>query len=173
MWAAGKVVLVTGSSSGIGRSVAVEFARLGAQVLITGRDPTKLDETLQECNSVSTAYAAGGDHQSFQADLSRRADVVSLMDRSMKATGGKLDILVNNAGIAKGHLGNQIQQVTEESLLETFDEVMEVNLRSVLHLCHLAVPHILKTSDKGTGSICNVSSVASKRPVRKAAMIPN
>lgn len=161
-WAKDKVVLVTGSTSGIGKSIAVEFARIGAQVILTGRNETRLSEAVAECDTVRP-QGASSQAIGIPADLSRREDVHSLVERAMESTGGKLDILVNNAGMTGNYLG--IQGIADEKMLTDFDSVIEVNLRSVIHLCHLAVPHMLKTIQSNPGSegcIINISSIASQ-----------
>src|SRR4051794_37690366 len=89
---AGKTVLVTGASSGIGRATAVGLAALGAHLAITGRDP---DRTEQAAREIQTA--AGGHVDVFVADLSSQAEVRRLAEEALQRLPG-IDVLVNNVG---------------------------------------------------------------------------
>jgi glucose 1-dehydrogenase len=145
----GKIALVTGSSQGIGRSIAVRFAQEGADVVINyNRTPGGAEEALKEVE------AAGRRGLIVQADLSKTADV-----RRLIATGiehfGRLDILVNNAGI-ETHA--PFWEVTEED----FDRVLNVNLKGVFFTTQAFVQHLLQT--KRRGKIVNISSVHEELP---------
>lgn len=140
-----KVAVITGASSGIGQTTAITFAKLGAKVVISGRNVTNLEETKKRVEEIGAKVLA------VQGDVTNKEDNVSLISKTIEHF-GQLDILVNNAGIIKT---GSIETVT----LDVFDEVMNVNLRSVFHLTHLAVPHLTKTK----GSIVNVSTVAGIR----------
>lgn len=138
----GKVVIVTGASSGIGAGAAVHLSNLGAKVVITGRNEEKLKETEGKCK---------GEVLSVVGDLNIEADRLKLIERTV-ATFGQLDVLVNNAGL--GEAGTILT-----TTLDQYDTVMNTNVRSVFHLTQLAVPHLIKTQ----GNIVNVSSVAGPR----------
>lgn len=142
---AGKVILITGASAGIGAEAAEHFARLGASVALVGRNQENLAAVV---NSIQTNHV--------QAKLlSIVADVTKDTERIVHSTiehFGKLDVLVNNAGIS-GH--NSIEKCT----LDEYDTTMNTNLRSVYHLTMLAVPHLIQTK----GNIINVSSLAGLR----------
>ena len=138
---AGKVVIITGGSSGIGSATAIKFAKLGASLSITGRKLENLNDVAMECAKV------GQKPHVIQADLTKEADTVRILDETIKKY-GKLDVLVNNAGIIE-------TGTIETTSLEQFDRVMNTNIRSVYHLTMLAVPHLIKTE----GNIVNVSSV--------------
>ena len=88
----GKLALVTGASSGIGRATALELARRGARLLLTGRDPARCDEAL-----AAVRAAGGADARMFQADFSRLAAVRELA-ADIRAHTQRLDVLINNAG---------------------------------------------------------------------------
>lgn len=90
----GKVVLVTGGGSGIGRATAAAFAREGAQVLVSGRDGEKLRQTVKEIE------AGGGTADAVTADVSAGAEVERLVAETVRRH-GKLDIAFNNAGCAR------------------------------------------------------------------------
>lgn len=102
---AGKTVLVTGASSGIGRATAIECSRLGAIVVITGRDEARLSETMAELN--------GAGHMSIQADLTNSEDVARLV-----AELPKIDGFVCNAGITRRR---PVSYVKEDELREVFE----------------------------------------------------
>lgn len=138
-----KVVLVTGASSGIGASTAVEFSNAGANVVLVGRNKENLQNVLGHCKA-----AGSGDHFLIIADLRDPVQVESVITKAIEKF-HRLDVLVNNAGA--GRYGG-IQEFT----MEDFDWIMNLNLRSVVQLTKLAIPHLIKTK----GNIVNVSSVA-------------
>ncbi|XP_021184490.3 uncharacterized oxidoreductase YxbG [Helicoverpa armigera] len=141
-----KVVIVTGSSSGIGAAIAVKFAEEGAKVAIVGRNQEKLNNVAKKC----------GKPLVLVADVTKDEDAKRIVDETVKVY-GKIDILVNNAGIG-GSAGIQA-----EYAMAVFDKVMATNLRSVVYITHLAAPHLVKTK----GNIINISSVAALRVFSK------
>jgi len=146
----GKVVIITGSSSGIGAITAEEFAKAGAQVVITGRNAEKLSEVGKRCFKASSK---GLNPLEIIADVSKEDNCKRIIDSTIEKF-GRLDVLVNNAG--KG----AISSVQDAKILETFDELMNLNLRSVICLTQLSVEHLSKTK----GNIVNISSVAGLTP---------
>ncbi|XP_055696789.1 3-oxoacyl-[acyl-carrier-protein] reductase FabG-like [Phlebotomus papatasi] len=143
----GKVVLITGASSGIGVGTAILFAEQGAKLAITGRNEERLRETLGKCKSPKS----GRSNAIIVADVTKEDDAKKIINNTI-AHFGQLDVLVNNAGILEG--GS-----IENTSLEQYDSIMNTNVRSVYHLTMLAVPHLIKTK----GNIVNVSSVAGTR----------
>lgn len=139
---AGKVVIVTGASSGIGAGAAVHFSKLGAKIVITGRNEENLKKTASSCD---------GEVLSIVADLNIEEDRARIINETI-AKFGKLDVLVNNAGL--GENGDILT-----TTLDQYDKVMNTNVRSVFHLTQLATPHLIETK----GNIVNVSSVAGPR----------
>jgi 3-oxoacyl-[acyl-carrier protein] reductase len=137
----GKVALVTGGGSGIGRGVALALARQSVRVAVCGRRRPPLDETLHAIQQ------AGGRGLAVQADVSIEADVDRLLGSTLD-TFGTLDILVNNAGIGGGDRFHN-QDVAD------WDHVLAVNLRGPFLLCRAALP-ILRA--KRSGHIINISS---------------
>jgi NAD(P)-dependent dehydrogenase (short-subunit alcohol dehydrogenase family) len=108
----GKVVVVTGASSGLGRAAALELARRGARVVIAARSVGKLEDTRRACRE------AGGDVLSVVADVTNEADVGRLASRACELT-GDIDVWVNNAGVtAFGTLGS-IPMEDHRRVLET------------------------------------------------------
>ncbi|XP_047029792.1 uncharacterized oxidoreductase TM_0325-like [Helicoverpa zea] len=134
-----KVVIVTGSSSGIGAAIAIKFAEEGAKVAIVGRNQEKLNNVAKKC----------GKPLMLVADVTKEEDAKRIVDETVKVF-GKLDVLVNNAGIGGG------SSITADNAMEIFDKVMNTNLRAPVYLTHLAAPHLVKTK----GNIVNISSVA-------------
>lgn len=136
----GKVVLITGASSGIGAETAKHLAKLGANLVLAGRNVSNLNEVVSECGDKTK-------HLLITAELTNEEDTKSIVTKTIERF-GKLDILVNNAGILEtGSI--------ENTSLEQYDRVMNTNVRSIYHLTMLAVPHLIKTK----GNIVNVSSV--------------
>lgn len=141
-----KVVIVTGSSSGIGMDAAIHLAKLGANAVLVGRNVERLTE-------VSNRILANGspDPLVVVADVTKDADQIisKTVDRY-----GKINILINNAGI-----------MTEENIeniqIDAFDKMMDTNVKSAIQLTQKAIPHLAKTK----GNILNVSSTAGIKAV--------
>ena len=138
----GRVALVTGSSRGLGRAMALALARAGADVMVNGRDETSLQPLLAELADVGVKAAGSA------ADLGERAQVDGLIARAI-AWQGRLDILVNNAGIIRR------SPATEHSDAD-WDEVRRVNLDAVFVACRAAGRHMLT---RGSGKIINLASL--------------
>jgi NAD(P)-dependent dehydrogenase (short-subunit alcohol dehydrogenase family) len=140
----GKVALVTGASSGIGRATALAFAREGAKVMVADVTVEGGEET------VSLVKQAGGEATFFKADVSKAAEVEALVARVVQ-TYGRLDCAHNNAGIeGPGAL-------TVDYPEEMFDRVMAINLKGVWLCLKYEIPQMLKT---GGGAIVNTASTA-------------
>ncbi|XP_054741913.1 uncharacterized oxidoreductase TM_0325-like [Anastrepha obliqua] len=138
---AGKVVLITGASSGIGAATAVKFAELGALLAINGRNVESLKAVAKQCAAV------GKDPHLVVGDISKESDTEIVWQETFKKY-NKLNVLVNNAGIIEtGSI--------ENTSLAQYDRVMNTNLRAMYHLTMLAVPELVKSK----GNIVNVSSV--------------
>jgi NAD(P)-dependent dehydrogenase (short-subunit alcohol dehydrogenase family) len=135
----GQKALVTGATSGIGRAVALQLARDGADVLVHGRDATRGAET------VDAITAAGGTARFVAADLGDATDVQRLAGEV-----GDVDILVNNAGISA--FGP-----TAEFDVETFDKMFASNVRAPFLLVAAIAPGM---AARGSGSIISLSSMA-------------
>jgi len=143
----GKVALVTGASSGIGRATAVALAGRGASVAVNFRR----NESGAEAARAEIA-SAGGRATVIQADVTRSTDVNALVARVVEEL-GPVDILVNNAGSLVERL--KILELTEER----WDEVIDLNLKSAF-LCSQAVAASMM--ERKAGSIVNVSSIAGR-----------
>ena len=140
-----KVAIITGASSGIGRSTAILFAKMGAKLVLLGRDVNKLNETIKECLNLTT----DDNLLLIIGDITDENVQQTLFNECLQKF-HKIDILVNNAGSSKpGNLQNL--------KMEDFEFTMNVNVKSVISLTQKCMPELIKTK----GSIVNVSSVAS------------
>jgi NAD(P)-dependent dehydrogenase (short-subunit alcohol dehydrogenase family) len=139
----GKVVLITGGNAGIGRAAALEFANQGAKVVVSGRREKEGLEVIDELE------ALGGEAIFIKTDVSKESDVKAMIEQTL-ATFGRLDCAFNNAGIVQAP--TPLPDQTEE----TYDQIMDINVKGVwLSLKH-EIPAMLKT---GGGAIVNNSSV--------------
>lgn len=138
----GKVVLVTGGGTGIGKGAALAMAAAGARIVVTGRRPGPLEETVGEIT------AQGGEAMAISADVTRREDIEKLRD-SIKEKWGGLHVLVNNAGSA-------LRKPFLDTTVEEFDQIYRIDLRSVFEVTQVMVPLMMES---GGGSIVNISSI--------------
>lgn len=139
----GKNVVVTGGSRGIGRAIAIEFGKKGANVVINYvSSDAEAEKVAEEIKSL------GGNAILVKGDVSSFEEGKKLIDETVKVF-GTIDILINNAGITKDGL---IMRMKEEH----FDKVIDINLKGVFNTCKSAVSHMLK---QRSGKIINISSV--------------
>ncbi|HMV51547.1 MAG TPA: glucose 1-dehydrogenase [Blastocatellia bacterium] len=143
-----KIALVTGSSQGIGRAIAVRFAQEGADVVINSRSSSGMEEVLQEIESLGRRGLA------VQADVSKVEDIRRMFAEAIEHF-GKLDVLVNNAGV-ETHAA--FWDVTEAD----YDKVMNVNLKGAFFATQELVKHLRATNRRG--KIVNISSVHEELP---------
>ena len=144
---AGRVALVTGGSRGIGRAVALRFAREGARLAITAVQDR---DTLEKAERDITAL--GGDCIAMLADVTRRGDIDKLV-QTILAKWGRIDVLVNNAGILRLA---PLENITEER----WDETLGVHLKGTFN-CTQAVIPIMKQQQKG--KIVNIAAPSALR----------
>src|SRR3954451_3337284 len=143
---AGKVALVTGAASGIGRATAVRFAAEGARVVAVDRSADGLHIVTAEIAAV------GGQAHAAIADVAFAAQVEDAIAAGIAAF-GRLDVVFNGVGISGRRWGDgPIDQCT----VEGWDYVLSTNLTSMFLVCKFAVPHLLAT---GGGAIVNLASV--------------
>ena len=147
-----KVVIITGASSGIGKALAIEFAKLGAHIVITGRNEARLNEVAEILDGMKTRNLC------LQLDVAKEKDNEILVNETLN-TFGKIDILINNAGIS-------MRALFEEIEMDVFKKVMDINFYGTLYATKYCLPEILKTK----GSIVGVSSINGYRgtPARTA-----
>lgn len=142
---AGKVAVVTGATSGIGHACAVGFANEGANVVCVGRKEEALKTVADEVRS------AGAEALTIRADLSVDSEADRVIDESVVAFGG-IDVLVNAAGfLTTGTI--------ETTAIDSWDEMMNVNVRAVFRLMQRSLPSLIERR----GNIVNVSSVTGLR----------
>jgi 3-oxoacyl-[acyl-carrier protein] reductase len=143
----GKVAIVTGGGTGIGRAVSLELARLGASVAVNySRSEADARQTMTDIED------AGGTAMVVRADVSVEADARTMAANTVTALGG-LDLLVNNAGTTRYIPLSDLDAVTDE----VWDEILGVNLLGPFRCARAVAPYML---ERGGGAICNVTSVA-------------
>lgn len=147
-----KVVIITGGSSGIGKALAIEFGKLGAKIVITGRNEMRLNEVGQALDQINAPNLC------LVLDVSNEKDNEQLVKETIKAF-DKIDILINNAGIS-------MRALLEEIDLKVFKKVMDINFNGTLYATKYCLPHILESK----GSIVGISSINGYRgtPARTA-----
>jgi NAD(P)-dependent dehydrogenase (short-subunit alcohol dehydrogenase family) len=146
----GKAALITGGTKGIGAATAVEFARLGADVAITGRrDDADARRTIDQVTHL------GRRCELIQGDIAKPAEATRAVEQTIAKLGG-IDVLVHSAG---GLVPGKLLELTPEAWHNGFD----VHVHAVFHLCRAAVPH-MKT--KKESAIVLISSSAGKRALR-------
>ena len=137
-----KVVIITGASSGIGKALVYEFAKLGAKIAMGARN-------LDELHKIETDLKSRGvDALSVQTDVTREADCKNLIEKTVERF-GKIDILVNNAGIS-------MRALFEDLELDVIRRLMDVNFWGTVYCTKFALPYILKAK----GSLVGIISVA-------------
>lgn len=147
-----RVALVTGASSGIGRHMALVLAAAGARIVVVGRDPERLNDTLEEISGLDLmAYA-------MPADL-QNEDEVDRIGRESPGPFGAPDILVNAAGINS-------RQSAEEVTWESWDQTQRINLSVPFFLARSLVKGM---REKGGGNIVNIASLQSYRAFANSA----
>ena len=145
----GKVVVVTGAASGIGREIALAFARRGARLAVADINAGALEKVRLELSS------SGSEVYAQVVDVSMAADVKSFCD-SVYREMGRVDVLCNNAGIG---IGGRFEDVT----LEDWEWTLGVNLWGVIHGCHYFYPRMI--AQGGGGHIVNTASGAGIAPL--------
>lgn len=139
----GKVVVITGASSGIGESIAVMLAQKGAKVVLGARREDRLERL------VNRIHTAGGEALYLVTDIKRRQDLVQLVNLAYE-TYGRVDVMVNNAGIS--HLSR-----LDDLQVEDWEEMIDVNFKGTLYGIAAALP-VFK--QQGSGHIINIISTS-------------
>ncbi|NMT62969.1 SDR family NAD(P)-dependent oxidoreductase [Marinobacter orientalis] len=143
----GKVALITGSTKGIGRSIAEEMARLGAKVVISSR---KADACEQVANELK---AQGYEAIAIPCHVGRKEDLQNLVDKTNEAWGA-IDVLVCNAAT------NPVYGTTAEMTDDAWDKIMDTNVKGTFWLTNMVLPQM---AEKGEGAVVLLSSIAGIR----------
>ncbi|TBO40599.1 SDR family oxidoreductase [Pedobacter kyonggii] len=139
----GKIVAITGASSGMGKAIAIELAKNGAKVVLGARRTEQLQQIVDEIKS------KGGEAIFAQIDMKNKADLVRLVNEAVEQH-GKLDVIVNNAG------ASQLSRIDELDI-EGWEEMIDVNLKGVLYGMAAAIP-VFKQQQ--SGHIVNIISTS-------------
>ncbi len=138
---AGKVALITGSTSGIGFGVAEMMASSGAKVMISGRDETRGEEAVQSIGE------AGGDARFTKGDITDPNHCQEMVDQTVSAF-GRIDVLVNSAGALHNGTADSIS-------IDDWAHTINVNVNAVFYLCRAVIPQM---KEQGGGAIVNIGS---------------
>lgn len=141
----GKVALVTGASSGIGRATALALSRAGAKVATGARRTDRLEELRQEIEKT------GGEALIHKLDVTKKAECDSFAEAAVNKW-GSVDILVNNAGLMPLSFFKNLK-------VAEWDQMIDVNIKGVIYCTAAAIPHMLA---KKSGHIVNMSSIAGR-----------
>jgi NADP-dependent 3-hydroxy acid dehydrogenase YdfG len=141
----GKIVLITGAGSGIGRSTAIAFSREGSRVLICGRRIEPLEELRQTLTSAGAAAV-----HAFQLDVQNRAEVEEAIAK-LPADWKDIDVLVNNAGLSRG-----LAKIYEDDP-QNWEEMIDTNVKGLLYVTRSVVPDMVA---RGRGHVINLGSTA-------------
>jgi uncharacterized protein len=150
----GKVVLVTGGSSGLGRAIAAAFAARRARVIIAARGAGALDR------AAADFQRQGHDVVAIPADVTSQESVDELVSQTFDRC-GRLDVLVNNAG-------RSMRRAVLDTTPEDFTSMLDLNLVGVVRMTRAAVPHLLRER----GSVVNIGSLAGKSATRYMGAYP-
>jgi glucose 1-dehydrogenase len=156
-----RVAVVTGSSKGIGKAIAMEFANAGYSLIINARNEEELKQAAED---ISNSIKDAGKVVSIPCDISQEPVCISLIENAVKQF-GRIDVLVNNAGI--GGESKKIHELTEKD----WDEVIDVNLKGAFLCTREAVKNMLKdgSNNNNNYSIINISSIHEQTPQPESA----
>ena len=148
----GKVTIVTGAGTGVGRACMKVFAAEGATVVGVSRTQANLDESMKQVKAVR------GEGVVVAADLAKPAGAEAVVAAAL-AKYGRVDVLVNAAGVGYSWMEKSPDSMNDvvNTTPEKWREVMEINLDSAFHMCRLVIPQMRK---QGGGAIVNVSSIS-------------
>ncbi len=150
----GEAILVTGASRGLGKSMALRFAREGARVALSARDEERLQQVADE---------ADGETAVVPADVREPEEVEAAVEGTLDAF-GEIDTLVNNAGVSMLGMTDERHPITEVTP-EQWDTVLEVNLTGTFLFTRAVLPSM---QSQGRGNVVNISSGLGRRAIAKA-----
>lgn len=139
-----KTVVITGGSSGIGKACALQFARHGFNIVISGRNELSLQQAAEEIKKLNSEVLA------VKSDVDSEEDCRMLMEATIKKFGG-MDVLINNAGIS-------MRAAFADTDLNVLKRVMDTNFWGAVYCTKYALPHLLKSK----GTVAGISSIAGK-----------
>jgi 3-oxoacyl-[acyl-carrier protein] reductase len=143
----GKIAIITGAGKGIGKEIAVEYAREGASVIVAARTYSDVETVAQQIQN------EGGNAYPIACDIANVSDVENMVKTTLDKY-GRLDILVNNAGISRSAL---IHRTTDEM----WDQVVNINQKGTFNCIRAVIPHFMDKKPLG-GKIINFTSTAAK-----------
>jgi len=146
----GRVAIVTGGGTGIGRAVCLRLAKAGARAVVVNYSRSDKDARA----TAAELIALGSDAVAHKADVANEGEVASMI-AAVKDRYGRLDVLVNNAGTTRFIAHPDLDGLTDE----VWDEILKVNLKGTFYCCRAAAPELRKTN----GAIVNVASIAGHR----------
>jgi len=149
----GKVVVITGASSGIGRACALQFAQMGATVVLSSRRLEMLQEVQKEIEKMNRIAVWNHPSLCVKADIREIEDCKKLIDKTIEAF-GRIDVLINNAGIS-------MRANFEELDLKVIKELMDTNFYGTVYCTKFALPHLLKHK----GTVVGISSISGLVPL--------
>ncbi len=137
-----KAVVITGASSGIGKALAMEFAGMGAKIVMAARNEERLNEAMKEVSGLGVEVIG------LPTDVSKEEDCKNLIEKAV-STFGRIDIMINNAGIS-------MRAIFEDTELDVIRQLMAVNFWGTVYCTKYALPHLLESK----GSLVGISSIA-------------
>ncbi len=137
-----KAVVITGASSGIGKALAMEFAGMGAKIVMAARNEERLNEAMKEVSGLGVEVIG------LPTDVSKEEDCKNLIEKAV-STFGRIDIMINNAGIS-------MRAIFEDTELDVIRQLMDVNFWGTVYCTKYALPHLLESK----GSLVGISSIA-------------
>ncbi len=143
----GKIVCITGATSGIGRSCAFRFAESGCNIILIGRRSDRLSEIETDLKSKFEIQV-----HSIELDVTNRQDVVDAVN-SLPDRFREIDVLINNAGLALG------LEPMQDGNPENWDRMIDTNVKGLLNISHAVMPLMIK---QGRGHIINIGSIAGR-----------
>lgn len=143
----GKTAIVTGAGRGLGRAMSLALADAGADVIVTARTKTEIDET------AGLVRDAGRRSLAVTCDVTDSASVDAMVNATI-AEFGRIDVLVNNAGGYTVGYNDQLTDITDD----VWRVGIDTNLTGAVFCCRAAIPHILESPESGRGKIVNVTS---------------
>jgi len=146
----GRVAIVTGGGTGIGRAVCLRLAKAGAKAVVVNYSRSDKDARA----AAAAVIVAGPDAMAHKADVSNESEVAAMIG-AVKDRYGRIDVLVNNAGTTRFIAHPDLAALTDE----VWDDILKVNLKGTFYCCRAAAPELRKTG----GAIVNIASIAGHR----------